>query len=119
MQRTRSATTIGVTCAALASTAFTLNDVGIKFLSGDYPLHQIVFVRTLVALSLTVGLIIPLEGGFSLLKTQHLKMHLLRGLAHLRDLSHLLRAPTRRGRHLRSPSCHRAARRRGRHRRRH
>ena len=81
MQLTRSATTIGVTCAALASTAFTLNDVGIKFLSGDYPLHQIVFVRTLVALSLTVGLIIPLEGGFSLLKTQHLKMHLLRGLS--------------------------------------
>ena len=81
MQLTRSATTIGVTCAALASTAFTLNDVGIKFLSGDYPLHQIVFVRTLVALTLTVGLIIPLEGGFTLLKTKHIKMHLLRGLS--------------------------------------
>ena len=58
MKLTRSATTIGVACAAVASTAFTLNDVGIKFLSGDYPLHQIVFFRTLMALALTVGIII-------------------------------------------------------------
>ena len=34
--------TLGVLCALAASFAFTLNDVGIKFLSGDYPLHQIV-----------------------------------------------------------------------------
>ena len=81
MKISRSATTIGVACAAMASTAFTLNDVGIKFLSGDYPLHQIVFIRTLMALALTVGIIIPLEGGFHLLKTNHLKMHLFRGLS--------------------------------------
>ena len=81
MNLTISATTIGVACAAVASTAFTLNDVGIKFLSGDYPLHQIVFIRTLMALALTVGIIIPLEGGFQLLKTKHLKMHMLRGLS--------------------------------------
>ena len=48
MQLTRSATTMGVTCAALASTAFTLNDVGIKFLSGDYPLHELVFLRSFI-----------------------------------------------------------------------
>ena len=34
--------TLGILCALAASFAFTLNDVGIKFLSGDYPLHQIV-----------------------------------------------------------------------------
>ena len=77
----RSTTTIGVICAACASTAFTLNDVGIKFLSGDYPLHQIVFVRTLIALALTIGIIMPLEGGLKLLKTKRVKMHFFRGMS--------------------------------------
>ncbi|MEP1210046.1 MAG: DMT family transporter [Rhizobiaceae bacterium] len=81
MTQIRSVATIGIACAMVASTAFTLNDVGIKFLSGDYPLHQIVFFRTLVALALTLGVIIPLEGGFQLVKTRHLKMHLFRGLS--------------------------------------
>lgn len=81
MIQTRSATTIGITCAMIASTAFTLNDVGIKFLSGDYALHQIVFARTIIALALTLGIMIPLEGGFHLVKTKHIKMHLLRGLS--------------------------------------
>lgn len=81
MTQTRSAATIGITCAMIASTAFTLNDVGIKFLSGDYALHQIVFARTIIALTLTLGIIIPLEGGFHLVKTRHIKMHVLRGLS--------------------------------------
>ena len=77
----RSTTTIGVASAMVASTAFPLNDVGIKFLSGDYALHQIVFFRTVIALSLTLGIIIPLEGGFHLLKTRQIKLHLCRGLS--------------------------------------
>lgn len=81
MPVSRSATTIGVLCAVVASTAFTLNDAGIKFLSGDYPLHQIVFVRTVMALFLTLSIIMPLEGGLKLLKTRHLKMHFFRGLS--------------------------------------
>ena len=81
MSVSRSATTIGVLCAVVASTAFTLNDAGIKFLSGDYPLHQIVFVRTVMALILTLSIIMPLEGGLKLLKTRHLKMHFFRGLS--------------------------------------
>ncbi len=81
MTQTRSAATIGITCAMIASIAFTLNDVGIKFLSGDYALHQIVFARTLIALTLTLGVMIPLEGGFQLVKTKHIKMHILRGLS--------------------------------------
>ncbi len=81
MKQTRSAATIGITCAMIASVAFTSNDVGIKFLSGDYALHQIVFARTLIALALTLGVMIPLEGGFHLVKTKHIKMHVLRGLS--------------------------------------
>ncbi|MDC1289253.1 DMT family transporter [Amylibacter sp.] len=71
--------TLGVLCALLASFAFTLNDVGIKFLSGDYPLHQIVLVRAFVAMFITLIIIIPFEGGYHLLKTKQLKLHLLRG----------------------------------------
>ena len=71
--------TLGVLCALLASFAFTLNDVGIKFLSGDYPLHQIVLVRAFVAMFITLIIIIPFEGGYHLLRTKQLKLHLLRG----------------------------------------
>ena len=59
---------------------FSLNDVGIKLLSGDYPLHQIVWVRALVGISLTLSVLLPLEGGYRQLKTPYLKIHLLRGL---------------------------------------
>ncbi|MFD0915472.1 DMT family transporter [Pseudahrensia aquimaris] len=74
-------TTLGILCAMGASVAFTLNDVGIKFLAGDYALHQIVFFRTLSALTITMAIIIPLEGGFHLLKTKHPMLHIARGLA--------------------------------------
>lgn len=77
----RSTATLGIFCATLASLAFTLNDVGVKLLSGDYALHQIILFRSVVALLLTLGLIIPLEGGLHLLKTQQIRLHLLRGLS--------------------------------------
>jgi drug/metabolite transporter (DMT)-like permease len=72
-------TKLGVICAFTASLAFTLNDAGIKFLSGDYPLHQVVLIRAVVAILITLAVMIPLEGGFHLLKTHRLKLHLLRG----------------------------------------
>ena len=74
-----SITSIGVICALIASVSFTLNDVGIKFLSGDYPLHQVVLIRAGVGLAITLGIMMPLEGGFGLLRTRHLRLHLIRG----------------------------------------
>ena len=71
---------IGILCALAASIFFSLNDVTVKFLSGDYPLHQIVFIRALVALTLTLALITPFEGGFAALKTRRPALHLLRGV---------------------------------------
>lgn len=70
---------IGVICALIASVSFTLNDVGIKFLSGDYPLHQVVLIRAGVGLLITLGIMMPLEGGFGLLRTKRLRSHLIRG----------------------------------------
>lgn len=77
----RTTAAVGIACAMAASFAFTLNDVGIKFLSGDYALHQIVFFRSVVALIIILSIIIPLEGGFLLLKTTQIRLHLLRGVA--------------------------------------
>ncbi len=72
-------TSIGIICALIASVSFTLNDVGIKFLSGDYPLHQVVLFRACVGLIITLSIMMPLEGGYALLRTQHLRLHLIRG----------------------------------------
>ena len=68
-------------CAMLAVLFFSVNDASIKFLSGDYALHQIVLVRSLVGLLVLLTIFIPFHGTFSVLRTQRLGMHFLRGLA--------------------------------------
>lgn len=71
---------LGIGCAIAAWFMFSLNDVGIKLLSGDYPLHQVVWVRALIGMSVTLGVLLPMEGGYRQLKTKYLRLHLLRGL---------------------------------------
>ena len=70
----------GISCALGATIFFSLNDLSIKFLSGDYPLHQIVFVRAAVALVITLAIIMPLDGGWAALKTRRPMIHVLRGV---------------------------------------
>ncbi|MEL7256661.1 MAG: DMT family transporter [Pseudomonadota bacterium] len=70
---------VGALCALVAVICFSLNDVGIKFLSGDYALHQIVFYRTLVALATFVVIFLPIY-GIKVLRTRRPGAHLLRGL---------------------------------------
>jgi drug/metabolite transporter (DMT)-like permease len=69
----------GVLSAVLASLCFSVNDVVIKFLSGDYPLHQVVLVRSVVGLVVVLALFLPAAGGFGALRTRRLPIHLLRG----------------------------------------
>ena len=59
--------------------AISVNDMLIKQLSGGYALHQIVFVRSSIALIFTLVLV-QLEGGFSILRTRNPVLHGLRGL---------------------------------------
>jgi drug/metabolite transporter (DMT)-like permease len=67
---------------ALASVvAFSTNDMLIKFLSGDYPLHQIVLIRSLVGMGVVLGVILPLSGGIGSVRTKRLGLQLLRGFA--------------------------------------
>ena len=70
---------IGPLSALLATFFFSINDVTIKFLSGDYALHEIVLIRSLIGLSLLLLIIVPLDGGFRVLRTRRLGMHLMRG----------------------------------------
>ena len=55
---------LGIGCVLGAVFAFTLQDVAFKWLSGDYPLHQITLIRAFVALVIILGLFVPLEGGY-------------------------------------------------------
>ncbi|PSL18944.1 DMT family transporter [Shimia abyssi] len=70
---------LGPLSAVLAAFFFSINDVVIKFLSGNYALHEIVLARSIVALCLLLIVIVPLQGGFSVLRTTRLGMHMLRG----------------------------------------
>lgn len=71
---------IPIACALIAGTAFSLNDLGVKSLSGGYPLHQIVLIRASIGIMFTLAVFMPLEGGLSNLRTSRLGLHLLRGL---------------------------------------
>ncbi|WP_298837869.1 DMT family transporter [uncultured Roseobacter sp.] len=59
--------------------AISFNDMLIKQLSGGYPLHEIVFIRSFVGLILTLFLI-RMEGGWQILKTRRPVLHAIRGL---------------------------------------
>jgi S-adenosylmethionine uptake transporter len=57
----------------------TANDSLIKALSGDYPLHQMVFIRSVIGLSVSL-VILQFEGGFGQLRTATPGLHMARGL---------------------------------------
>ncbi|UWR23055.1 DMT family transporter [Sulfitobacter sp. S190] len=59
--------------------AISINDMLIKQLSGGYPLHQIVFLRSAIALLFSL-VFLQFEGGFAALRTDVPLQHLLRGL---------------------------------------
>ena len=71
---------IGAVCAMLAALCFSSNDVGIKFLSGGYALHQVVLLRTFFGTAFILVLILPFNGGWRVLRTKRLKIHICRGL---------------------------------------
>ncbi|HET7410503.1 MAG TPA: hypothetical protein VFJ13_09910, partial [Paracoccaceae bacterium] len=60
--RARSDPRAGVAFILLGVLAMSINDMLIKRLSGGYPLHEIVFVRSGVAICFSIALV-RLEGG--------------------------------------------------------
>ncbi|MFK7744532.1 MAG: DMT family transporter [Roseobacter sp.] len=59
--------------------AISINDMLIKQLSGGYPLHEIVFLRSGLGILFSIVLI-QMEGGWSILKTKRPFLHVLRGV---------------------------------------
>lgn len=72
---------LGICCVVGAVMVFATQDMLVKWLSDGYPLHQIVFTRAVVGITILLLVIVPLEGGYRILKSKHLPLHLLRGLA--------------------------------------
>jgi drug/metabolite transporter (DMT)-like permease len=72
--------TLGILCVLAAGATFSTSDMLIKTLSGDYPLHQIVLIRAIVALVIILGVFMPLEGGYNNLRSKRWRLHMFRGL---------------------------------------
>lgn len=70
---------LGIFFMLLATCCISVNDMLIKHLSGDYPLHQLVFVRSVIGISFSL-VILQAEGGFAVLRTNRIALHALRGL---------------------------------------
>jgi S-adenosylmethionine uptake transporter len=71
--------TRGIVCIVGAALLLTANDSIIKWLSPTYPLHEIVLVRAVIALGITL-FILRLEGGLHLIRTRRPVLHFVRGL---------------------------------------
>lgn len=61
---------VGMACISI-------NDMLIKLLSGGYPLHQMVFIRSVIGITATC-VFVWLEGGWRILKTDRPGLHLMR-----------------------------------------
>ena len=63
----------------LAQACFTTLDMSIKFMSGDYALHQITLIRAIVAIIFTLLVLVPIDGGYKYLLSKRIGLHLIRG----------------------------------------
>ena len=68
---------LGIACVVGAVTIFILQDATIKWLSGGYPLHEIILVRATSAVAVTL-VAMRLEGGLRLWRTRRVGLHLAR-----------------------------------------
>ncbi|MBI1418740.1 MAG: EamA family transporter [Limimaricola sp.] len=66
--------------AMVSVTFFSVNDMAIKFLSGGYALHEVVLIRSVVALGVLFALIAPGAGGLRIVRTRRPLLHIVRGL---------------------------------------
>ncbi|MDF1729220.1 MAG: DMT family transporter [Sulfitobacter sp.] len=69
----------GIACMLAGMFFISLNDMLIKSLSGDYPLHELIFMRSGIGIFFTLT-IMQMEGGLRLLRTGRPLLHTVRGL---------------------------------------
>lgn len=68
----------GVMLALGGAVIFSVNDMSVKFLSGGYPLHQIILIRSLIAISFLIAITQTQKAGLSLLRTKRTGRQVLR-----------------------------------------
>lgn len=68
----------GVLLALGGAVVFSVNDMAMKFLSGDYPLHQVILLRGLVGMAVLFGVILLTGRDFRQLRSRRLGRHSLR-----------------------------------------
>lgn len=71
----------GVMFLVLGMLIFSLQDVAVKWIGGDYPVLEIVTFRSITAVPLTL-LLFRFEGGHGLPQTRQHKQEIIRGLAY-------------------------------------
>ena len=69
---------LGILAAIGGATLLSVNDLAIKFLSGGYPLHEVILTRAFIAFAFILGFIAVSGQSFRLLKTRRPWMHLSR-----------------------------------------
>ena len=62
----------------LAMAAISINDMLVKQLSGGYPLHEIVLIRSAIGIVFSL-MLVQMEGGWGILRTRTPGLHALRG----------------------------------------
>jgi len=77
-QETIDPTVKGILMAVTAVSIFSVQDVIIRTLSGDYSVLEIMFIRAVVALG-PMALFVYWSGGFATLRTPHLGLQFIRG----------------------------------------
>ena len=71
---------LSILCALGASLVFSINDITIKSFSGRFPLHEVVLIRAVFALGLTLVFLVPRGGMLGVFRTRRLSAHLFRGI---------------------------------------
>lgn len=74
----QASTSSGVIAALCGSMIFSINDTSIKVLSSDYPLHEVILIRSIIGLIFLLTLVKIREGGLHVLATTRGWMHFLR-----------------------------------------
>ena len=70
----------GAGMATAGTLCFSVNDVLIKAMSGDYALHQVTLFRSVGACLFLFGVALPLMGGWAQMRMSRPGMHAVRGL---------------------------------------
>jgi S-adenosylmethionine uptake transporter len=71
--------TIGILFVLAGVFFISINDMLIKQLSGSYPLHQMIFTRSIIGIMFSL-IFVQMEGGWRILRTNQPGLHVLRGL---------------------------------------